>query len=180
MNDVGDAIAGAMDQPRSEVDRYIQAFQIKEEKFEIYWPGGEVIQCVRPRRYGNLKDAFDLGKEWYQQLTREDVEIDHPKLAEALKELGPVPIDVKEATASFFLKHFCVEPRFNDVQAVQMIGCPELLESLYDQIQTELSTLERMRQLMEVKTEGEDSGQTTGTTSGQPSVKNSDSLTPTP
>jgi len=166
-------------EPPNIIDRYLKAFKIEEDTFEIYFPGGEPIKCRRPRRYGSLKEAMEQAAEWHKQLTREDLATDHPLVFAAVSALGPVPISVKESVASFFVKHFCIEPLFNDVQAAELIGCPELLQRLYDQIVEELSIREQLRQLNEVKEEGKGSKAMSSTTPEPSPAKNSDTRTQT-
>lgn len=163
MRGLAQDVAGAVESP-SVVSRYLKAYKQTSETFTIYWPDGKPILCQKPRRYGSLKDAYDLAGEWYKQLMRPDLETDHPLLFQAVQDLGDPTISIEEAVASFFIRHFCVEPRFTDVQSAEIIGCPQLLEKLFDQINEEVSASERLAQISEVNSEGEASGGTTGDT----------------
>jgi hypothetical protein len=166
-----------------DIDGYIDRFTYQEEKFTIFFPDGEPIECSRPRRYRTLVNTQDQATEWYNGLKsdferwREDPNLSARKeineyIASILSE-GETFFELKEVVPAFFVRHFCINPAWNDFQAVKLIGAPSLLYDLYNQINMRLSAGQDIDDFTEVKDQKKDLGETPSISRKLPSVRSS-------
>lgn len=143
---------------------YINAHTSGEEFFYIMWPDGNLIKCLYPARFSIMNDLKKGGLRWFEWLNGPDIAIELPIVHKYVQEELEGEVSSMEAVATYFLKYFCREPIFTDLELVQMIKAPVLLEHLYHQINARLSPTLEQGQLIKIGGKGKGSGRTNGTT----------------